>query len=718
MLQPTYNKLSEEIVDILVAKTQSQNRHFFRLLVAYYFSKVASMMRCNIDTRDRGVIPVNTYVLNLMPSGAGKGFATNIMEEEIIEGFRLKFLSNILPHYSNTQIIALAAMRQGQDASLDSDTAIDLVTKEYEALGTLAFSFDSGTAPAVKQMRQKLLMASAGSMNLELDEVGSNLTANVEMLNTFLELYDVGKVKQKLIKNTKENTRGEELHGRTPTNMMLFGTPTKLLDGSKTEEEFKQMLETGYARRMLFGYDAVINEAKQQTAEELYDALTCTNVNANTTRIAKIIRGLADRAKFNNVLTLSKDDTIHLLRYKLECEGKSMCLKAHEDTKKAELRHRYYKALKLAGAYAFVEGNRTISKTHLDSAIQLCEDSGEHFNRVICKEGAYARLARYIADIGKEITQVDLIEELPFYKGSEAQKKDLLSLAVAWGYKNNIIIRRSYIDDIEFLSGEALKETDINNIQVAYGTNITEGFKQHNTQFNQLHKLTGATGIHYTAHTFVGDYRSSDKAIPGFDLLILDIDSGCSLNSAKELLADYKCLIATTKRHTAEHNRFRVILPMSHYLKLSSKDYSKFMENVFNWLPFDTDTATKDIARKWMSAGNSEHFYNEGELIDATLFIPQTKKARKQEQKILDNQGMTNMERWFVDKIEIGNRATLLIRYGFMLMDNGYPEDAIRNMLVSFNEQIKDPISPEEIHSKIMPSIQKKILKKEVRDEQ
>jgi hypothetical protein len=153
---------------------------------------------------------------------------------------------------------------------------------------------------------------------------------------------------------------------------------------------------------------------------------------------------------------------------------------------------------------------------------------------------------------------------------------------------------------------------------------------------------------------------------------------------------------------------------MSHYLKLTPKDYSKFMENVFNWLPFDCDTATKDIARKWMSYDKSQHHYSDGELIDATLFIPQTKKAREQEQKILDAQGMNNMERWFSGKIEIGNRATMLIRYGFMLMDNGYPEDAIRNMLVAFNDQIKDPISPEEIHSKIMPSIQKKIIQKEI----
>ena len=107
------------------------------------------------------------------------------------------------------------------------------------------------------------------------------------------------------------------------------------------------------------------------------------------------------------------------------------------------------------------------------------------------------------------------------------------------------------------------------------------------------------------------------------------------------------------------------------------------------------------------------HHFNEGELLDATLFIPQTKKAREQEQKILNTQDMSNMERWFFNRIEVGNRANMLLRYGFMLMDNGYPTDAISNKLVAFNDQIKDPISQEEIHSKIMRSIDKKIIQKE-----
>jgi len=493
---------------------------------------------------------------------------------------------------------------------------------------------------------------------------------------------------------------------------MLFGTPTKLLDGSRVEEEFKQMLETGYARRMLFGYDTCCNNIQQQTAEELYDALTNCNISNDTSRIEKLITSLADQSKFNSVLSLSKANTIHLLKYKLNCEALAREMKPHEETQKAEIAHRYYKALKLAGAYAFAEDSKEITQEHLDSAIQLVEDSGDHFKRIMCKEGSYARLAKYIADVGKEVTQVDLIEELPFYKGNESQKRDMLSLAIAYGYKNNIIIRKSYVDDIEFLSGEALKETDLDSVSVAYSNDITTGYLPETISFKELPQLICAPGYHYTAHHFLDGYRSSEKAIPGFDLLILDIDSGTSINTAMELLSDYTAMYATTKRHTEDKHRFRVILPMSHFIKLSPKDYSKFMENVFNWLPFDTDTATKDIARKWMSHNGEAHF-NEGDLIDATLFIPQTKKAMEQERMLLDAKGMDNMERWFHTRIETGNRATMMIRYGFMLVDNELPLDFIMAKLHQFNDKLPDPLPREEIDTKIQISLSRKIIQKE-----
>lgn len=258
-----YNPSAEKLVDILCHKTR-MNPLFLRVLVGYYFAMAASQMRATIATHDRGDIPISMFALNLSPSGTGKGVSTGFMENEVLHLFRERFINETFPMLAEENLPKLAhkrAVRKGTDP----DDELLKVQKEFDSLGNLAFNFDSGTPAAVKQMRHKLLMANAGSVNLQIDEIGANLVGNLEVLTTFLELYDVGTIKQKLIKNTADNVRAEEIVGRTPTNMLLFGAPSKLLNGGKTEEEMYAMLETGYARRCFFGYNRAANKTKSLT---------------------------------------------------------------------------------------------------------------------------------------------------------------------------------------------------------------------------------------------------------------------------------------------------------------------------------------------------------------------------------------------------------------------------------------------------------------------
>jgi len=713
-----YHPFSEKIVDILVRKVNNDNRHFFRVLTGYYLSKVASMMRCNIQTKERDVIPVNTYVLNLMVSGTGKGHSTNILEREFIAHFKKEFLNNIFPRKAEEHIEILAQERSnarinnGQSIlpiSEEYAIQLDKLQRHFERLGELAFSFDSGTSPAVKQMREKLLLASAGSMNLELDEVGSHLAANEDVLNTFLELYDIGLVKQKLIKNTAENIRSEELPGNTPTNLMMFGTPTKLLDGGKVEEEFKQFLETGYARRLLFGYTVDSHRTKYASAEERYAQMVDAELASDMQMIQHAFMNFAKRP-FNPVLQMSKENSIHLIKYQIKCEEAADEFKDHMTIHKAEMVHRYYKAIKLAGAYTFADNSTEITQDHLDYAISVVEDSGEAFHTLMRKQGPYERLAHYLADCDNEVTQHELIEELPFYKGSEAQRKDLMTLAMSFGYKNNIIIKKRTLDDIEFFLGETLIETDLNRLTAGISQDIAYHYKVENPPFNQLHKLTTAPGYHYTAHGFVNGHRKSENAIPGFDLLILDCDGDVSMSMVKVLLEDYTFLVSTTKRHTQEINRFRLILPLSHRLKLTNDEYSKFMMNVFEWLPFPVDEGAKDIARKWASHPGV-YEYNAGSIIDATMFIPETKRSDETKAQITAT-GIGNIERWFKTHTSRGNRANHLYRYGMVLIDAGLSLAEIIEKMEIFNNSLTAPLPEEQFRKSTIISISKEFQKR------
>ena len=705
-----YHPASEKLVQILCSKTQNSNPLFFRVLVGYYFSLVASMMRTTIATHDRGDIPVNMYALNLSTSGSGKGFSTNIIENSVINQFRSRFLEETFPILAENNLPKLALKRANRK-STDPDEELVRVQKEFDSLGSLMFSFDSGTAPAVKQMRHKLLMADAGSMNLQIDEIGSNLIGNVEILNTFLELYDVGLVKQKLIKNTADSVRNEEIVGRTPTNMMLFGTPAKLLNGSKTEEELYSMLETGYARRCFFGYSRASNKSTDMTPEEVYVQLTNQDSNTYMEELSDKLEALADIINVNKRLVVSKETSLLLIEYRLKCEREAELYPEHEEIKKAEISHRYFKALKLAGAYAFIDDSAELTQEHLYQAIKLAEESGNAFNKLLTRDRPYVKLAKYIATCKRDVTQADLVEDLPFYRGATGQKSEMLSLAIAYGYKNNIIIKKSFSDGIEFLRGETLKETDLSKMVLSYSTDITTDYRNEYAPFEKLHQLTQAPGLHWVAHHLNGGYRNEENCIAGFNLVVIDVDGGVSMSTVKLLMKNYKFLIYTTKRHTEEENRFRIILPINYELAMDAKDYKEFMSNIYEWLPFEVDTATNQRARKWLSHDGT-YEYNEGDVLDALPFIPKTSKNEERKELMNSQQSMDNLERWVINNIGDGNRNNMLLRYAMILLDGGFDFENIRQRVMTLNNKIADKLDEAEVMSTIMITVAKTISKR------
>ena len=564
----TFHPTAEKIVDLLCEKTQNTNPKFFRVMVSYYLAKVASSMRVKILTKDRGKIPINLYAINLGISGIGKGFSTNIIEDQIINKFRNIFFENTLPKIEEISLSQLAVRRATIAGGVDPDEMMIAVEKEYQNLGKMAFSFDSGTTAAVKQMRHKLLMAKIGAMNLEIDEIGSNLLGNADVLSTFLELFDVGKVKQKLTKNTKENIRSEEIEGKTPTNLMLFGTPAKLFDGAKVEDEFWSFISTGYGRRCFFGYTRNSGKDKTLTAQEVYDRLTNKVSEQFLTDLSNKFGRLAGALNHNKQITVSKDVSLHLIEYKLHCEALADKLGEHEEMRKAELSHRYFKALKLAGAYAFCDEQSHISEDNLYHAICMTEESGKAFEQMLNQDRPYVKLAKYISSIGREVTHVDLTESLPFYKGPSSQKEDMMKLAIAWGYKNSVIIKRKIENGIDFISGETLQPVNLDALCLSHSNDIADGYKNEVAPYNNLDKLLKLSNHHWCNHKSSNGHRSEETMLPGCDMVVLDIDDGVSIDTVKLLLKDYKFIIHTTKRHTNTAHRFRVILPLNYRVKL------------------------------------------------------------------------------------------------------------------------------------------------------
>ena len=710
--QMAHHPLSEQLVQVLGNKTQTDNPLFFRVLVAYYLGKIAGTMRPMIQTLDRGSIPVNIYAINLAPSGFSKGYSTNIIETNVIHKFKENFMSDTFPIIGEASLNKIT-LERARKKNTDPDEERKEVNKEFTNLGKFLFSFSEGTSPAVKQMRHKLLMSNCGAVNLEMDEIGSNLIANTEVLNTLLELYDVGRVKQKLVKNTQDNVRSEEIDGITPANMMLFGTPDKLMDGGKTEDELMSFLSTGYARRCLFGYiKKAHNALDQMDAKTILKMRTDKSNDQILNNVSDQLGKLAEPQNHGKNILVDEAVTLEIIEYERICAQRVADIPEREGIKRAEMTHRYFKALKLAGAYAFIDNSVYITLDHLENAIKLVEESGDAMQELLKRDKPHVKLAKYLADADQDVTHADLVEDLPTFKGSATVKADQIALATAWGYKNNIVIKKSFVDGIEFLSADSLKPTNLDELILSISDDVAYGYENQLCTWDGLADLGNVKDMHWCAHHFNRGHRNDENAIKGFNLVVIDVDDGISMDTAKFLLKGYKCMFYKTKRHQTEgQDRFRIIFPTNYKLALDSEDYKEFMRNFYEWLPFNVDDATCDRPRKWVTHDGGVEFLD-GELVDVIPFIPKTTKAEEQKQKVMDLKDLSNVERWFMQKTGKGNRSNQLIKYALMLVDTGQDYDYIQSAVMNLNSKLPDKMDEAEIYSTIMRTVGSKLSKR------
>jgi hypothetical protein len=701
-----YHPAAEKLVNILCSRTRKNSPLFFRVMTGYYFSLVASMMRCTVHPEDKTELPVNMYAINLAGTGFGKGHAQSMIEEEIISQFRGNWENVALPTAgaANVPIIAnIRAKRRGTDPDLE----ITAAENELESLGHFPFQYDSGTAPAIKDLRHRILLSNLGSMNLTVDEIGTNLQAVAEALAPYLELFDKGKLKQKLTKNTPDNKRKEEIHGWAGANLLAFGTPDQLFDGSKTEELFYSLLMTGYARRCFFGYGRENDTYANPTPLEVYNSRVDQGSHGFIKSLSDQLGRLADPVHANKRMTMQQDVALFFIEYELDCERRMQSYSRYEELAKAELKHRHFKSLKLAAAYAFVDGVQEVSMAHAESAVKLAEDSGKAFQTIMVRERNHEKLANYLADINRAVTQADLVEDLPFYRGSAAAKDDMFKLAVAHGYQNSIVIKKTHADGIDWIKGETLKKTDQQQMVVSHSKEMGYNYVAETAPFDALHILTQAKGYQWCTHGFKDGHRNEDNAVPGFNMIVLDVDGTINMPTARALLSDYRALFYTTKSCTAALDYFRIIIPINYYLELDAKDYKEFMSAVFEWLPFSVDTCTGQRSRTWASH-SGQYEYQDGVELDALPFIPKTSKNEALKTRLKDQQSLDNLERWFLNDAEGNGRNNMLLKYALVLVDAGFDLNNVQSRVMSLNEKLPEPIPEARILQTIMITVGKR----------
>lgn len=711
--------MSDAIALHLSTVTQNPNKHFFRVMLTYYYGVMASHMRVGIHGWGDSTLPINIYSVCLSESGTGKGFTMNTVNGQVINGFRDVFIEETFPVIADDSMITLAQDRATRRGT-DEDKELEKIEKEFADAGELMFQFSEGTPAAAKQIRHKFALANAGSLNFIVDEIGTYLITHKDMFPLFLEMYDTGSIEDKLVKNTSDNKRVERVNRTVPTNMLLVGTSSSLLDGSETEAKFFNMLETGYARRCFFSFNRDANKTNELSAEQLIDQMFDKHHNSDMGIVNDALARLADINNVEKGIVINRDAAVYLMQYKLNCIQRSAEYKAHQKVLKLELDNRFFKVLKLASAYAFIDGKDEVTKKYLNYAITLAEESGEELHKLMSPEKDFMKLAKFLVDFKEEATVSDMELLLPCFNGSKSKKDEMINSAISWGYKNGVLITKKYVDQILFLQATTLEQTNLDELIISISDHTSEGYEPMVGPFEDLEDLGNIANYQWCNHHFDGDYRLEENVIPGFNLLVLDIDDGTPLSVAKAMFSDYWCAFYETKSSEPKFNRYRIILPISHVLELNQEDYSECIRSVIASLPFniEVDDASAQRSKKWRTCDKGIEFNDarwvNGEEADPLLFdilpyIPRSSKNDERIRESVEYENLDRVQRWFVESTCQGNRNKQLYRYAMILVDMGLSYSQVEENLLTFNSHLRDSISDKEIKDSILKTVAKKI---------
>lgn len=705
----SYHPATEGLVQYLATRANSKDLHFIRVIIAFYLGLVTSTMRNSVVLPGNRPVPLNIFAMGLLPTGQGKGVLTGEMEDVILKPLSGSFTKTWMAK-REALILKEATSKANQNGTRPEDEEKE-VRKSIESLGAPILFFEEGTSPAFKQCRSALIRVPYGSLNFIVDEYFQVDGSNAEVMQDMIKTYDVGQLKQKLIKHSSDNPRHIDSGGNVPTNMLLFGSGTEL-DKPNIHADLTRNLENGLARRSFFAFSRDTEKTIIPAAQRLANFKLTSDpktVKAYTDAITKMIAP----TMYKKAIYMDEATSLYMLEYQNHCEQRALDVK--DKILRAELTHRYMKVSKAAGIYAAYDGVDEVTIEHLQAAMKMAEEGDEHIARIVHTVPLHARLAEYLSEQDGELTMAQLVGKLPWFKGTVAAREEMLQLASEYGYSNSIIINQETRNGITFLSGEGITPTDLTKVRLAMSNHDAYNYQNGVCDWPKLGKALTQQGKHWITHWVKDGRRHGDYIQAGFNLIALDVDNSTSnvpMHTAKELLKDYTYLMYESKSSTPEVNRYRIVMPISHELKLSEEVFSKFMTNIFDWLPIPLDEVTNQRSRKWLGYNSTPH-YNDGALLPALDFIPETEASVRLQKQTVQMGDLSHVERWFVRKVNKGApRNNTLIQYALMLVDADLSQENVESSVLALNAKLPTPLPESEIKTTILVTASKAIAKK------
>jgi len=561
---------------------------------------LTSQFRKHVKLHDGTLVPCNAISLGLYGSGISKDSSLSKVKKAFNPAYEV--LDRKRKEY---------ARKNAETEALEAGESSEEWLNYYKSPPPIRVGL--GTVPGMVQHFADTEENPIGAPIIYNSEIGSELSQNseiVDIIKTISIAYDLGSVPLKTIKSVENRTGNIN---NLPVNLCVFGSQDAILFDNNIRNKFSLIFGVQLARRTLFSFDnakPILKEFKSEQDIIKYHELM--RKNADTAR-SNIEGYLVEMAEYTSSipLPLSKEAQIAFDMYLEYNKRISEETSPQLPITKLARAHLQWKALKLSGNYAILDGEQEISEENYILAINTVEELApdlEAFERELNKE-LYEQFVDYCRlHIGNDdklslsIHELKKLGYLPTTSNYQSKLDELLTLTSSYdtegiytrcddGVCYEPIIKQDEcgLSLLQFTKHEAESPAEFKQRMTK---SCSSGYEFYESTFEALADVLTQYAA-YSPFLFKKGKRSKDNLAGKTKWIVLDIDnSDITYEECHLLLSDYNHHIATTSDSSNEF-KFRVLLELDSLVDIPTENWKYFIESVANELGLNADLLPK-----------------------------------------------------------------------------------------------------------------------------
>ena len=391
---------------------------------------------------EKSKIPVNTISFIIAGSGVGKDSSMKMIRKALEPAYYK------IDNYRVDHAKAKAVNDAVDDGKKEKDW------RKYYSKPRDLFS-GIGTLPGQMKHLAALEAGKLGAGYIQVSELGSELQSNKDIGENIVALaigYDSGYIPAKTV---KDDTSQVDPIMNLPFSGLMFGAPDNIIYDEAVKAKFKEEFSTKLSRRSFFCFsNALVHRRVFPSAEE--STLYARKVKKDAfNAMAELEPYLTDLVDYTTTTPLEVDQEVEDIFdwYKNYNEWYSDDMSKQHPMSILHRQHMQWKALKLAGALAILDGSGTLTAKHYVDAINFTEIFStdlEEFETELSKE-PYELFVDYMKSIstkGYANISIHKLRKMGYVKGNgTAQNKllELISLAKSYDDINTYEYTEGYI---------------------------------------------------------------------------------------------------------------------------------------------------------------------------------------------------------------------------------------------------------------------------------